>query len=308
MKSFIRTLLFPIILIKRYIFNKWIEYLGIYNPKKLASILHYDYCKRHINWDNPKDINEKINWLKFNSDTSTWSELSDKYAVRKYIENAGFGNMLVKLYGVWSNVEEINFDELPQSFVLKSTNGSGTVMVVEDKNKLDLIEVKKTLKKWLSLKFGVMTAEPHYFSISPQIIAEELLVNDKKGVSSSLIDYKIWCFNGEPYSIWTCSNRKIGGETYVASHDLYWNIHLEHSVFVDHYRQCNNNISKPQSLDKMLNACRVLTKNFQQVRVDFYDVDGHPYFGEFTFTSSGGYMDFYTDDYLLEMGSQFQIK
>jgi hypothetical protein len=306
-KSILRNVFYPLVLVKREIYYRWIQYLGSYNPKKLASILHYDYCKREIDWDNPKDLNEKINWLKFNSDTTMWSKLSDKYAVRKYIEDAGFGDMLVKLYGVWSSVDDIDFDLLPQSFVLKSTNGSGTVMVVPDKSKLEYSQVKKTLKSWLCLEFGIMSAEPHYFPIKPQIIAEELLANDKKAVSTSLIDYKIWCIEGEPYSVWTCSNRKIGAETYVASHDLDWNIHTEHSVFVDHYRQCTSNIPKPLALDKMLDACRVLTKNFKQVRVDFYDVGGQPYFGEFTFTSSAGYMDFYTHDYLLEMGEKINL-
>jgi hypothetical protein len=307
LKDKLRTIFYPLVLVKRVMYNQYLEYLGLYNPKKLASILHYDYCKRHIDWDNPKDLNEKINWLKFNSDTTLWSELSDKYAVRKYIEEVGLGEMLVKLYGVWSFVEDIDFDKLPQSFVLKSTNGSGTVMVVKDKSALNLIEVKLMLNGWLKQKFGIMTAEPHYFPIRPQIIAEELLINDQKDVSSSLIDYKFWCFHGEPYSVWSCSNRKIGGETYVASHDLGWKIYAEHSVFVDHYRKCENNIPKPKSLEKMIEACKIITKDFPQVRLDFYEANGEPYFGEMTFTSSGGYMDWYTKEYLLEMGSQIKL-
>lgn len=307
LKEKLRIIFYPLFFVKRKLYNHYIRYLGLHNPKKLASILHYDYCKRQIDWDNPKDLNEKINWLKFNSDTSLWSELSDKYAVRQYIEKVGLGDMLVKLYGVWDTVKDIDFEELPQSFVLKSTNGSGTVLVVQDKNELNLIEVREMLNKWLTESFGILTAEPHYFPIKPRIIAEELLINDKRDVSSSLIDYKFWCFHGEPYSVWSCSNRKIGAETYVASHDLNWNIYPEHSVFVDHYRKCENNIPKPKSLDKMIEACKLITNNLPQVRLDFYEVNDIPYFGEMTFTSSGGYMDFYTHEYLLELGSKINL-
>lgn len=307
LKNKLRTLFYPIILLKRELNRRYIMYLGKNNPKKLASILHYDYCKREIDWDNPQDLNEKINWQKFNSDTSMWSQLSDKYAVRKHLEDAGLGDMLVKLYGVWSSVEDIDFEKLPQSFVLKSTNGSGTVMVVPNKTQINFVEVKKTLSEWLKLKFGVMTAEPHYLSLKPLIIAEELLVNDNKDISSSLIDYKIWCFNGEPYTVWTCSNRTIGGETYVASHDMDWNIRVEHSVFVDHYRKCDNDIPKPKTLNRMIDACKILGEDFPQVRIDFYEVGGKAYFGEMTFTSSGGYMDFYSKNFLNEMGKLVKI-
>lgn len=308
LKNKLRTLFYPLVLIKREIYRQYLRYLGIHNPKKLASILHYDYTKREIDWDDPKDLNEKINWLKFNSDTEIWGQLSDKYAVRKFIEEAGFGDMLVKLYGVWSSVDEIDFDELPKSFVLKSTNGSGTVLVVEDKSKLDFVEVKKMLKSWLSLKFGVMTAEPHYFSIKPQIIAEELLVNDKAEVSSSLIDYKFWCFNGEPYAIWTCSDRVIKKGAALAYYDMQWNIHPEYLVEVDKYQSSLNGIPKPHSFEKMIQACKILAKDFPQVRVDFYEVGATPYFGELTFTSEAGYMDVCTHEYLLLMGSEIHLQ
>lgn len=308
LKDKLRIIFYPIVLLKREVYSQYLRYLGLHNPKKLASILHYDYTKRDINWDDPKDLNEKINWLKFNSDTTIWGELSDKYAVRKHIEDAGLGEMLVDLYGVWSSVDEINFDLLPQSFVLKSTNGSGTVMVVEDKNELDYVKVKKTLKSWLSLKFGIMSAEPHYFSITPQIIAEELLINDKKSFSTSIVDYKIWCLSGKPHSIFTCYNRKVGKEIYIALHDMYWNFHPEDLEYGDHYKRSENGIPIPQSLDKMVDACRVLAKPFPQVRIDFYEVNGKPYFGEMTFTSLGGNMDYFTKKFLLEMGDQIHLE
>tara|TARA_B110000091_G_C13809350_1_gene474169 strand:+ start:1101 stop:2045 length:945 start_codon:yes stop_codon:yes gene_type:complete len=306
-RSILRIVFYPLVLIRREIAKRRLHYLGLHNPKKLASILHKDYCKRDINWNSPRDLNEKINWLKFNTDTSPWSDLSDKYKVRSYVEKCGLGDLLVELYGVWENADDINFDKLPNSFVLKANNGSATVLLVKDKTTLDLVKIRTQLKKWQKSRFGIMEAEPHYLSLKPCIIAEQLLENDNSEFSTSLIDYKIWCFNGEPYSIWTCSNRQIGGATYVASHDMNWKVHPERSVFTDHYRQCTNNIPRPKSLEQMIDACRILAKDFPQVRMDFYECQGKAYFGEMTFTSFGGYMDFYSHKYLLELGAKVKL-
>ena len=111
------------------------SYLSRHNPQELADRLYIDATgnKNGINWESPVDLNEKINWLKFNSDTTKWSELADKYAVRKFIEEKGYKQYLVPLLGVWENANEIDFSKLPDSFVLKTNNGAGTVMVVEDK-------------------------------------------------------------------------------------------------------------------------------------------------------------------------------
>ncbi len=306
-KDVLRIIFYPLVLIKREIYNQWLRYLGLHNPKKLASILHYDYCKRIIDWDNPKDLNEKINWLKFNSDTSKWSTLSDKYLVRKYIEEAGFGNMLVQLYGVWSVADDIDFSKLPKSFVLKTNNGSGTVLIIKDKSMMNEKEVRKTLKKWIKVKFGIMTAEPHYLSIKPLIIAEELLENDKSNISTSLIDYKFWCFNGVPYSVFVCSNRSKYHDLSIALYDINWQSHPDKLIFQGHYMKTTMNIPRPESLDLMISVCNILAEEFPQARLDFYEVNGKPYIGEITFTSYGGYMDYFSANFLREMGELIKL-
>lgn len=159
-----------------------------------------------------------MNWLKFRSDTSLWTELADKYKVREYIKNNGLEEILVKLYGKWDRVEDIDFEQLPNSFVLKSNNGCGTVLLVEDKTKLDLQATRKLLKKWLKQKYGYTTAEPHYTTIKPCIIAEEYLKWDNPSISSSLIDYKFHCIHGSPLYIQVMSDRQPG-------HIYHWNIY-----------------------------------------------------------------------------------
>ena len=201
--------------IKHNLYRFW----GQLSPKTLAQHLYKKRLGKRIDWDNPKDLNEKIQWLKFYSDTSEWTRLADKYEVREYVKEKGFGENLVKLYGKWDKAENIDWVSLPDKFVMKVNNGSGDVVVCSDKKKLDINEVSKYFNKMLKRKYGFSTAEPHYLDIPPCIIAEEMLdVSKQPIVSSSLIDYKIWCFEGKPECVWACYNRKKGSVE-VATYD-----------------------------------------------------------------------------------------
>ena len=144
--------------------------------------------------------------------------------------------------------------------------------------------------------------EPHYNSIKPCIIAEELLDNTKQPIaSSSLIDYKIWAFDGKPAYIWVCFNRTHHSVD-VGVYDLDWNFHPEFSISTPHYRLTDIAVPRPKSLDQMLRAASILSKGFPELRVDLYEVDNKPYFGELTFTSAGGFNDFYSQDFLNILG------
>lgn len=277
------------------------EILSYFDPKILMTLTSLKMTGRWINWSNPQTLDDKINWLKFNSDTSLWTLLSDKLAVRDYVESKGLKFILVKLYGKWDSADEIDFDNLPKSFVLKTNHGSGTNIIVKDKSELDFNDAKKKLGEWLKLRFGWPT-EPHYLKIEPVVIAEEFLVDNDHDFSSSLIDYKVWCLSGKPYCIWACYSRTVES-VYVRTYDLNWNYRRECSIFTDHYREGKIDIPKPQSLTQMLDAAKRLSEGFPEVRVDFYEVNGKLYFGELTFTSNRGCQDFFTKEFLLEMGS-----
>ena len=135
------------------------------------------------------------------------------------------------------------------------------------------------------------------------MIAEPYLEPEAGSFSKSLVDYKIWCFDGKPYSVWTCHDR-TEGHAYVNIYDLNWNVHPEYSVFNDHYRDGGGVVPRPENLGRMLSAAAILSKGFPEVRVDLYEWKGKPYFGEMTFASLCGKMDFYTQDYLEELGRQ----
>ena len=212
----------------------------------------------------------------------------------------GVGDRLIPLLGVWESAEEIDFDKLPSSFVLKTNNGAGTVMIVEDKSTINVAEVKNTLNKWLKKRFGLLQAEPHYLAIKPCIIAEDL-IREKGNISSSLIDYKIWCFDGKVFATWVCYNRhRFMADT--EWHYLDWNYRPEWSVFTDHYKDGHGRVPKPQNYKDMVYFAEKLSEGFPQVRIDLYNIDGQIYFGEMTFICASGHMNFYSDEVLQIMG------
>ena len=154
---------------------KWHEYVYNKDPKVAANRIYKKVFGKDIDWVCPLDLVEINFWMRFYTDTTKWTELSDKYKVREYITNCGFGGMLNKLYGVYRNAQEIDFEALPKSFVLKTNNACGTVILVKDKSKLNINKTRKILDLWLTFPYGVMNVEPHYLDIKPCIVAEEFL-------------------------------------------------------------------------------------------------------------------------------------
>lgn len=279
----------------------------IINDITIAKLKYRYKCHKKLDLANPKDINEKINWLKFYGDTSMWADLADKYKVREYVEQKGYKDILVKLYGKWNSTEEIDWESLPDEFVMKANNGCGDIIICTDKSKLDKKKVVEHFNKTLSKTYGVESGEPHYASIKPCIIAEELLDKDKQDiVSNSLVDYKIYCFNGEPCYIFIAANRnsKIVN---VGLYDNVWNNLFDYLVPNNHYSPLMGSVSKPKTFDAMMKIAKTLSQGFPIVRVDLYEVAGHVYFGELTFTPQGGYLYNFNNELLNIMGSKIDV-
>ena len=281
----------------------WYEwFLGKYFPKKLSSIRYRECYGTDIDWKHPQTIDEKINWLKYNSDTTQWTLLADKYRVRKYVADCGLEDILVPLYGKWDKADDIDWNTLPQQFVMKTNNASKSVLICKDKDNLDIAHWTKEIDRWMHTDYSIEKGEIHYRAIPPCIIAEQLLDATKQPVpSSSLIDYKVWAFNGKPAYVWCCLNR-TPESIEVITYDTNWNAHPEFSENSYHFFLTDKRLPRPVTFDKMLDAAARLSKGFPQVRVDFYEVDGKLYFGEMTFTASAGMNSFYTKDFLLELG------
>ena len=289
-----------------YLYYKF-KHLYEKNPTLAADALYYKIYKRHMNLDNPKNLIEKITWLSLNTDTSLWTLCADKYRMRSYVEEKGCGDYLPILYGHWDNPYDIDFDTLPNEFVLKANNGCGTVMIVRDKSQLDIRATQTTLKKWLKRPFGYWGAQKHYLSIKPCIIAEQLLKQDeseKEFSPHSIADYKVWCFKGKPECVWVAMNRKPR-HLNMSLFDQDWEAMPQHLVSTSHYEYNKNIIvPRPNCLEKMLNIASIISEPFDEVRVDFYVVNNQPVIGELTFTTGYGY---FTDKYYDYLGSKIDL-
>lgn len=274
------------------------------SPRMLIRMRFHQFFHRTINLKHPQDINEKINWLKLHYDLTVPTRCADKYAVRSFVLERGLGHVLNELYGVYDCVDDVDYEKLPCQFVLKTTHGGGckSVLVVRDKSELDTNAVNVMLRKWLKRSDDFRWYEPQYKHIPHRIIAEKLLVDDNG--EGGLVDYKIHCFNGKPYSVFLCSGHYPIEHARFASYDLDWKMHPEH---VCERYSTDSVFPKPCYFEQMLEYSAVLSKGFPYVRVDWYNTKDGLVFGELTFTPAGGFMRRYERAYLLELGTQLQI-
>lgn len=288
--------------------------LVLNNTKKAINLQWFAFTGEDgLNWNNPVDLNEKIEWLIANSDTSEWTRLADKSLVKDYVKSKGFGSSIIKTYGIWDKVEDIDYGSLPDSFVIKCTHDCESSHIIKSKQcDLNIEVVNKDLKKHLLIPNGSVSCEPHYLRIKPRIIAEELIQNDTESakLSTSLIDYKFWCTNGKILTCFCCYDRGRTAKGPVHTFDNYsidpWEPHRE--MLSEAYSHQNfKNIPKPLNYDKMLDMAKVLSEGFPEVRVDLYNVSGKIYFGEMTFTSCAGRMPYYTKEALTLWGSQVDL-
>lgn len=286
------------------------EFMGNHMPVFLVKLRYRVVFGKTLNLKNPQDLNEKILWAKLYSDTSKWVDLADKRKVRDYVEKIGLGDTLVKLYATWYKKEDVDFDSLPDTFIIKANNGDGkgTNKII---HKSELTPEKKAeyinmIGEWLNRKnIGALHAEPHYKHMTPCVIAEEVLPIEEG--AKSLVDYKMWCFNGKCYYIWVCNDRVGGNGAHVMTYDLNWEAHPEYSIFNSDYLR-GKVIEKPKNFGKMVEIAEKLSQGFPEVRVDLYNISGKIYFGELTFTSHGGFNNFFTPEFNRELGSKFEIK
>ena len=233
-----------------------------------------------IDWENPLSYTEKAQLEKLNGVDSLKTMLTDKYLVREWVKNQlGTEEYLIPLLGVWDRFSDIDFDSLPTRFVLKTNHGSGTNLIIHDKNKLNKLAAKMMFNDWMQMDYGYVSGlELHYSGIQRKIICEKYIEN--KG--GDLYDYKFICFHGKPYYVWVDTDRFTNHTRY--TYDMNW--HLQDWQFG--YPINKEGIEKPENFDQMVDIVKILCKGFEHVRVDLYNVNGKIYFGEMTFTSGSG--------------------
>lgn len=280
------------------------------NLKRAFELKYKAHHKESINWKNPQTLDAKIMWLELMSDTSRWTELADKYNVRNYVESKGYAHILPKCYGIWNAAKEIDFTQLPNKFVIKCTHDCGSTIIVQNKDKENLENLSNYLNNKLKPIGGGSVIEPHYQRIKPRIMAEELLIDEQtKHLSTSLIDYKIWCFSGKPYIALLCYDRiKDANGHSNPTVDLYsiktW---IPQRELLSNKSAHYKDIPRPKCLEEMLCIAKALAEGFPQVRVDFYVINNKPYFGELTFTSAAASHYYFTEQAQREFAAEIDL-
>lgn len=283
-----------------YIFMK----IAFFLPDRIyLSILFRLKMGQRLDLDNPKTFNQKLQWLKLYDRYPEHTNMVDKYEAKGIAAKIIGEDHIIPTYGVWSRFEDIDFDKLPEQFVLKATNGGGNrdVIICKDKSTFDYRKAESTLKRALSDNTIYRNfREWPYKNIKPRIIAEKYMSDG----SGELKDYKFYCFNGEPKSVLIVNGRTSSeGMTY----DYFDMDFIRFPYRTKGAKSSSKQISKPNSFEQMLQFARLLSNNTIHVRVDLYNVDGIVYFGEWTFYDSSGYDKFIPDKWDGIVGSWMKL-
>lgn len=238
---------------------------------------------RKLDLNNPETFNQKLQWLKLYDRKPEYTQMVDKYEVRKYIKEIIGEEYLIPLLGVYDSFEEIDFDNLPDEFVLKPNHTSGNVFICKDKSKIDYKKLKKEVNRWLKREYYWLHREWPYKNVKPRIICEELIKTENGGFP---YDYKFHCFNGEPDNVMVCIERESGNPKFYFF-DNEWNL-LRYNLAGINAPQ-GFTLPKPKKMDEMFMLAKKLSSGFPFIRVDFFCENEKIYFGELTFFPASGF-------------------
>lgn len=281
----------------------FIEYLfGIDIAKKFDTKLRFH---KSLDLKNPKTLSEKVTYIELHKQSPLAPSCTDKYEVREFVKSRGLENILIPVYGeAWSDVNQIDFNTFTYPCILKATHGCKMNYVLHDINNIDLQKCKQELSKWLKISYGTYSIEPHYKTIPHRIYAEKFI----DGIDD-LIDYKFHCINGNPEFVLTCSQRKANGDAAMAVtldlFDMEWK-HIPEIIGSGNEIAGDGLIQKPETFDRMKEIARVLSRGFEFVRVDLYEINGNILFGEMTFSPACCVFPYFSKEFDIEMGNKFE--
>lgn len=253
------------------------------------------------NLKSPKSYNEKLQWLKLHDRHPEYTKMVDKIEAKKYVASIIGEKYIIPTLGTWETVDEIDWDSLPNQFVIKVTSDSGGIVVCKDKTKLDIEKAKAKLKYGWGKNYYNLRKEYPYKDVKPRIIAEQYMV-DESGYE--LKDYKIFCFDGEPKALFVATDR--GKKDEDTKFDFY-DIEFNHLPFLNGHPNAKVAPTKPENYEEMVNVARKLSKGMCHVRVDLYNVKGKIYFGELTFFHWSGMTPFEPLEWDYKMGEFMKL-
>ena len=285
--------------------NRRLKILSLLNwvPDKVMIKFQYRLkTGRKLNLKKTIRYTEKLQWYKLYYRDLLMAQCADKYSVREYVRSKGLKNILNEIYGVYDNANEIDFDKLPNKFVLKKTNGGGgnDVLICKDKSRFDVKDALKKIEKWTEIESNGVGREWVYYKIKPRIIVEKFIESE----NDDLIDYKFFCFRGEPYYLYVIDGRKLGKEIKLGIFDLEYN---QLPYFRGDEERMLKAPDKPKNFGQMINIAKKLSSDFPHVRVDLYNIRGNIIFGELTFFDGSGYQTYEPDEFDFIMGDKFKL-
>lgn len=270
------------------------------NDKEYLSWLYRARMGRLPDLNHPKSFNEKLQWLKLNDRKPEYTEMVDKYLAKKYVEKRIGEKYIIPTLGVWDKFDQIEFEKLPDQFVLKTTHDSGGVVICKDKANFDKAAAKRKLEKSLKRNYYWAEREWPYKNVKPRIIAENYLsfLN-----GSDLVEYKVFCFNGKPALFLICKGE---GHTDERTNDFY-DLEFNHIPVTVTCPNAKEKCQKPDEYEELLELSRKLAKNTYQLRVDLYVINHKIYFGELTFFHDSGCCKFNPPEWDKRFGDMLKL-
>ena len=263
--------------------------------------LYKKIMKKRLNLKNPKTFNEKLQWLKLHDRKEIYTTMVDKYEAKKYVASIIGEEYIIPTLGVYDSFDDIDFSKLPNQFVIKCTHDSGGLVIVKEKNKLNIKEARKKINRSLKNNFYYNGREWPYKNVKPRIIIEKYM-EDKN--NDSRRDYKFFCFNGKPKIMYISEGLENHQTASMSFFDM--NFDLTDCKRKD-YKLLNSNIEKPITFEKMKKLACKLSLDIPHIRVDFYEIDGKVYFGELTFFTCSGFIPFENEEWDGKLGDMIEL-
>lgn len=260
------------------------EYLNFISDSLYLKISYFLFMGKRLNLVRPITLNEKLQWLKLYDKKKYYHKLVDKYEAKKYVEKIIGKEYIIPTLAVWKDIEDVNFDSLPNKFVLKCTHDSGSCIICKNKNEIKLDKVKRFFYEKIKYNYFWLGREWAYKNINPRIIAEEYIDDNENG---ELVDYKFYCFNGLVDCVLVCLNRSSGKPKFYFF-DKQWNLKRYNKLGKSAPKGFS--LPKPKNIDSMFKLAEMLAKsvNVPFIRVDLYNIQGKVFFGELTFYPDSG--------------------
>lgn len=272
-----------------------------YLPDELALRLFFKhYVGYPLNLDNPKSFNEKLQWLKIHDIHPEYTKMVDKIEAKKYVASIIGDKYIIPTLKVYNSVDEIDWNELPDQYVMKTNHGCGRMIIARDKSKVNVEEAKEMLKKALKRDYCKYNREYPYKNVVRRVFVEKYMEDE----TGELRDFKFFCFGGKPYCLFVASDRsKKDTETKFDFYDMDWNL----LPFTNGHPNSGKKMEKPKSFELMKQLAEKLSAGIPHVRVDFYNINGDIYFGELTFFHWSGTVPFEPVEWDYKLGEMIQL-